>query len=175
MSLQANYTPPPTQQGVRTFVPQPGPVLKNAGQYQQPTTLGSQLYPVCIWHIFVRWMIIYTVDSLLYFCFLQGANIYQPAPPAQASQPVRPRFQPNVTAAPSATSFVPGSGSNISRPGVSPAQPSSPNQPAQVAAPPPPPTVQTVDTSNVSGNLELGPPLVYFYCSCCVLVVPEVC
>lgn len=51
LSFQANFGPPHTaaQQAVRSFVPADVPILRNAEQYQQPTTtLGSQLYPVCI-------------------------------------------------------------------------------------------------------------------------------
>ncbi|XVE76773.1 hypothetical protein DITRI_Ditri13aG0007600 [Diplodiscus trichospermus] len=47
---QANFAPSPgtTQPTVRPFVPSNPPVLRNADKYQQPTTLGSQLYPVRI-------------------------------------------------------------------------------------------------------------------------------
>jgi len=46
-SIQTNFHPPVNAQpAVRPFVPAPPPVLRNAEQYQQPTTLGSQLYSV---------------------------------------------------------------------------------------------------------------------------------
>jgi hypothetical protein len=53
--LQTNFAPPPphaaaSQQPTRPFVPANVPMLRNAEQYQQPT-LGSQLYPVCIFSV----------------------------------------------------------------------------------------------------------------------------
>lgn len=48
MFLQGNFAPPPVNtQPPANFVPSNPPLLRNAEQYQQPSTLGSQLYPVC--------------------------------------------------------------------------------------------------------------------------------
>lgn len=45
---QGDFPPPPvnTQPPAAKFVPANPPLLRNAEQYQQPSTLGSQLYPV---------------------------------------------------------------------------------------------------------------------------------
>jgi protein transport protein SEC31 len=154
---QAQHAPPP-QQG---FVPQPAsqptaisfvpsnkPVLKNAEQYQQPTTLGSQLYPG-----------------------LANPTFQAPVPPAAAPRSSAPpmtgaipshKFPQAATTNPS-SGFVPMANQGfVPRPGMGPmstTQPSSPTQaPAQqmpVAAPAaPPPTVQTADTSKVSAELR---------------------
>ncbi|XVE76771.1 hypothetical protein DITRI_Ditri13aG0007600 [Diplodiscus trichospermus] len=142
---QANFAPSPgtTQPTVRPFVPSNPPVLRNADKYQQPTTLGSQLYP-------------------------GGANPTYPVPPAVGSlAPVPPQMgsvpgprMPQVVA-PTQTprGFMPVTNASVvQRPGMGPMQPPSPTQSASIqpaAAPAaPPPTVQTVDTSNVPAHLK---------------------
>ncbi|XP_073128380.1 protein transport protein SEC31 homolog B isoform X2 [Henckelia pumila] len=131
-----NFPPPPVNtQPPATFVPTNPPLLKNATQYQQPSSLGSQLYP-------------------------GTANpSYQAGPPGVASYvgnisqvgPVPGQSMPQVVApSPASRGFIPVNNSVVQRPGM---QPPSPTQPASVQPPvtpaAPPPTVQTVDTSNV--------------------------
>ncbi|KAL8500893.1 hypothetical protein ACS0TY_020468 [Phlomoides rotata] len=137
-----NFAPPPVNtQPPAKFVPSNPPLLRNAEQYQQPSTLGSQLYP-------------------------GAANpSYQAGPPgvsaygANTTQvgPIPGQMMPQVVApTPPSTGFMPVSTSGVQRHGVNPVQPPSPSPPAPVqpvvtpAAPPP--TVQTVDTSNVPAH-----------------------
>ncbi|KAK6240177.1 hypothetical protein QUC31_005646 [Theobroma cacao] len=137
-----NFAPPPgtTQPAVRPFVPSNPPVLRNADLYQQPTTLGSQLYP-------------------------GGANPTYPVPPGAGSLAPVPsqmgsvpglKMSQVVAPTPTPRGFMPVTNTPVQRPGMSPMQPPSPTQsaPVQPAAPPaaPPPTVQTVDTSNVPAH-----------------------
>lgn len=53
MLLQMNVTPPVSmpQPSVKPFIPATPPTLRNVEQYQPPS-LGSHLYPVCI---FIRY------------------------------------------------------------------------------------------------------------------------
>ncbi|XP_010694716.2 protein transport protein SEC31 homolog B isoform X2 [Beta vulgaris subsp. vulgaris] len=142
---QPNFPPPPVsaQPAVRPFVPTPAPVLRNAEQYQQPPTLGSQLYPGS------------TNPS------------YQSGPPGPGSLGTIPpqtgsaygqRMPQVVAPTPTPRGFMPvnSPGGVSQRPGMVSTQPSSPTQsaPAQTAVAPaaPPPTVQTVDTSNVPAH-----------------------
>ncbi|KAG8391173.1 hypothetical protein BUALT_Bualt01G0160200 [Buddleja alternifolia] len=140
-----NFPPPPVNtQPAAKFVPSNPPLLKNVEQYQQyqqPSTLGSQLYP-------------------------GAANpSYQAGPPgvsaygANTSQvgPAPGQKMPQVLApTPPPRGFTPMSNSGVQRPGMNPVQPPSPTQPAPMQAPAtpaaPPPTVQTVDTSNVPAH-----------------------
>ncbi|GFP92420.1 protein transport protein sec31 homolog b [Phtheirospermum japonicum] len=137
-----NFPPPPpaNTQPAAKFVPTNPPLLRNAEQYQQPSTLGSQLYP-------------------------GAANpSYQAGPPgvpaygantSQLGGPTPGQKMPQAfTPTPPSIGFMPVSGSGVQRPGMNPVQqPPSPTQPAPVQPPAapaaPPPTVQTVDTSNV--------------------------
>ncbi|XWS32489.1 hypothetical protein CRYUN_Cryun23aG0162800 [Craigia yunnanensis] len=137
---QTNLAPSPgiTQPAVRPFVPSNPPVLRNAEQYQQPTTLGSQLYP-------------------------GGANPTYPVPlgtgslapvPSQMGSVPGPKMPQVVAPTPTPRGFMPVTNTSvIQRPGLGPMQPPSPTQSASIqpaAAPAtPPPTVQTVDTSIV--------------------------
>uniref|UniRef100_A0A7N2LYU8 Sec16 Sec23-binding domain-containing protein n=1 Tax=Quercus lobata TaxID=97700 RepID=A0A7N2LYU8_QUELO len=135
---QPNFAAPPVTAPVaRPFIPTTPTMLKNVGQYQQPT-LGSQLYP-------------------------GTANpTYQPVPSGNVpaapitSQPgsVPGHTMPHVVApTPSLKGFMPVNSAVVQRSGMGSMQPHSPTQAASVqptitpAAPPP--TVQTVDTSNV--------------------------
>uniref|UniRef100_A0A7N2LHI2 Uncharacterized protein n=1 Tax=Quercus lobata TaxID=97700 RepID=A0A7N2LHI2_QUELO len=122
--------PPVTAPVARPFIPTTPAMLKNAGQYQQPT-LGSQLYP-----------------------FVPSGNV--PAAPI-TSQPgsVPGHTMPHVVApTPSLKGFMPVNSAVVQRSGMGSMQPHSPTQAASVqptitpAAPPP--TLQTVDTSNVA-------------------------
>ncbi|GMI66980.1 hypothetical protein like AT3G63460 [Hibiscus trionum] len=176
----ANFAPSPdtTQPAVRPFVPSNPPVLRNADQYQQPTTLGSQLYPG---------------DANLMYPLPPGAGSLASVPSQVGSVP-GPKM-PQVVASPSAPrgfmpvtstsavqrpwmspmqppspphsapvqpaaaprGFMPVTNTSaVQRPGMSPMQPPSPpkSAPIQPAAAPtaPPPTVQTVDTSNVPAH-----------------------
>ncbi|PKU77187.1 protein transport protein SEC31 homolog B [Dendrobium catenatum] len=134
-------SPAPAQPASKPFVPANPPALRNAEQYQQPPTLGSQLY-----------------------LGVPNQN-YQPGPsvPVPAIGSLQPgsvaghRFpQPGTSPAPRA--FMPVTSSNFGQnTGLSPIQPSSPTQQVQqsvVAPPAPPPTVQTVDTTNVPAELR---------------------
>ncbi|GMI95753.1 hypothetical protein like AT3G63460 [Hibiscus trionum] len=139
---QTNFASPPetTQPTVRPFVPSNPPVLRNADQYQQPTTLGSQLYP-------------------------GAADPTYPAPPGAgsfASVPSQigsvpgPKIPQVVAPTPAPRGFMPVTNTSVQRPGMGPMQPASTPQPApiQPAAAPaaPPPTVQTADMSNVPAH-----------------------
>ncbi|XVF79668.1 hypothetical protein PTKIN_Ptkin15bG0007600 [Pterospermum kingtungense] len=140
---QTNFAPSPgiAQPAVRPFVPSNPPVLRNAEQYQQPTTLGSQLYP-------------------------GGANPTYPLPPAagslapvpsQMGQVPGPKMPQVVAPTPTPAGYMPVTNTSVvQRPGMSPLQPASPTQSTSIqpaAAPAaPPPTVHTVDTSNVPAH-----------------------
>ncbi|KAI3448846.1 hypothetical protein Pfo_005511 [Paulownia fortunei] len=133
-----NYPPPVNTQPAVKFVPANPPLLKNLEQYQQPSSLGSQLYPGAV------------------------NPSYQAGPPGVAAYgattsqvgPTLGQMMPQVyTPTPPSRGFMPVSNSGVQRPGMNPVQPSSPTQPAPVQPPvtpaAPPPTVQTVDTSDV--------------------------
>ncbi|KAK8929022.1 hypothetical protein KSP39_PZI017551 [Platanthera zijinensis] len=137
---QQNYgqPPAPAQPVVRPFVPTNPPALRNADQYQQPHTLGSQLYP--------------GVPSQNY----QTGAVPATGPPPPGSIPGHRFPQPGT--APVPRNFMPVTSSSFGHTaGFNAIQPSSPTQKVQqpVAAPPAPlPTVQTVDTSKVSAELR---------------------
>ncbi|KAL0464476.1 UNVERIFIED_CONTAM: protein transport protein SEC31B [Sesamum latifolium] len=134
-----NFPPPPVNsQPAAKFVPANPPLLRNVEQYQQPSTLGSQLYPGVVNP---------TYQAVPPGVPAYGANTSQVGPPpAQKTSQV-------LTPTPPSRGFMPVSSSGVQRPGMNPLQPPSPTQPAPVKAPvtpaAPPPTVQTVDTSNV--------------------------
>ncbi|KAJ6385250.1 hypothetical protein OIU77_028438 [Salix suchowensis] len=142
---QPSFAPPPphagTQQATRTFIPANVPSLRNAQQYQQPSTLGSQLYPG-------------TANSA-----------YNPVQPPSGSQgPITSQVGASpgygtpqaVAPGPTPMGFRPVHAGVTQRPGIGSMQPSSPTQsaPVQPAVAPaaPPPTMQTVDTSNVPAH-----------------------
>ncbi|XP_011088124.1 protein transport protein SEC31 homolog B [Sesamum indicum] len=134
-----NFPPPPVNsQPAAKFVPANPPLLRNVEQYQQPSTLGSQLYPGVVNP---------TYQAGPPGVPAYGSNTSQVGPPpAQKTSQV-------LTPTPPSRGFMPVSSSGVQRPGMNPLQPPSPTQPAPVKAPvtpaAPPPTVQTVDTSNV--------------------------
>nr|CAB3455189.1 unnamed protein product [Digitaria exilis] len=164
--VSAPVSVPP--QAVKTFTPANPMGLKNAEQYHQPNTLGSQLY---------------TAAGNQPYSTASSAP-YQTGPPPTFNQPRSPvQYQttpsipslgptasvpgtvpnqmfPHAAATNSTSRFMPSNNQGfVQRPGLSPVQPSSPTQaqaPAQTqAAPPaPPPTVQTADTSKVSAELS---------------------
>ncbi|KAL0377185.1 UNVERIFIED_CONTAM: protein transport protein SEC31B [Sesamum calycinum] len=116
-----NFPPPPVHaQPPAKFVPANPPMLKNLEQYQQPSSLGSQLYP-------------------------GAANSnYQAGPPGVAAYGATssqlgttPRqMMPQVLApTPTPRGFMPVSSSGVQRPGMNPMQPPSPTQPAPVQPP----------------------------------------
>ncbi|KAA3469497.1 protein transport protein SEC31-like protein B-like isoform X1 [Gossypium australe] len=139
---QTNFAPPPetTQPTVRPFVPSNPPVLRNADQYQQPTSLGSQLYPGA-------------ADPT--YPAPPGAGSFAPVPSQMGAAP-GPRMPQVVAPAPAPRGFMPVTNTSVQRPGMGPMQPPSTTQSASVqpaAAPAaPPPTVQTADTSNVPAH-----------------------
>ncbi|TYH42758.1 hypothetical protein ES332_D11G084100v1 [Gossypium tomentosum] len=142
-SQQANFAPSPgtTQPAVRPFVPSNPPVLRNADKYQQPTTLGSQLYPG---GAYPTYPLPHGAGSLASVPSPMGS-----VPGPKVSQAVAPTSTPR--------GFMPVTNPPVvQRPGMGPMQPPSPTQPrpVQPAAAPaaPPPTVQTVDTSNVPAH-----------------------
>lgn len=141
---QPNFPPPPVsaQPAVRPFVPAPAPVLRNAEQYQQAPTLGSQLYPGS--------------TNSSYQSGPPGPGSFGSIPPQTGGIPSQ-RMPQVVAPTPTPRGFMPvNSPSGVSHiPGVVSTQPSSPQSaPAQTAVEPPapPPTVQTVDTSNVPAH-----------------------
>ncbi|KAL6518974.1 hypothetical protein OROMI_032953 [Orobanche minor] len=129
---------PVNTQPAAKFVPTNPPLLRNAEQYQQPSTLASN----CI----------HAANP----GYQAGPYGGVPAYGANTSQvgPTPGQTMPQVfTPVPPTRGFMPVSSSGVQRPGVNPVQPPSPTQPAPVQPPAspaaPPPTVQTVDTSNV--------------------------
>ncbi|KAL8171502.1 hypothetical protein V2J09_023306 [Rumex salicifolius] len=143
---QHNFAPPAgvSQPAVKSFMPATPSVLKNADQYQQPTTLASHLYP--------------GAGS----AYLPGSSMTSSpglmapsAVPLQGPRMPSPMGPVSVPGGPTGRGFMPvaGPGMGAIRPGASPAQPSSPTvrpaQPAVVPPSAPPPTVQTADTSKV--------------------------
>ncbi|GAB4832488.1 hypothetical protein Ancab_006510 [Ancistrocladus abbreviatus] len=141
---QTNFTSAPVtaQPALKSFAPAPAPVLKNAEQYQQPSTLGSQLYPGSI------------------------NPPYPSGPPAPGSfshmmpqpSPVPGQKLPQaVVPTPTPTGFMPVTNSGVAqKPGMGSTQPPSPTHsapaPPAVAPTAPPPTIQTVDTSKVPAH-----------------------
>ncbi|XP_071709504.1 protein transport protein SEC31 homolog B-like isoform X2 [Rutidosis leptorrhynchoides] len=130
---QAGFNPPPvtTQPAPRAFVPSTPPIMRNADQYQQPPTLGSQLYP-------------------------GNANpSYQPGPPGPVSlgpvpSPMVPTTGPRISqgVTPPVRGFMPSNDTTgLIRTSSAQMQPATP--PAPVAPPAAPPAVQTADVSTV--------------------------
>ncbi|XP_076907937.1 protein transport protein SEC31 homolog B-like [Bidens hawaiensis] len=135
------FTPQlPVQPAPKLFVPSAMPVIKNADQYQQAPTLGSQIYPSQV---------------------NPGSN-YQVGPPAGGSlgpvpSPTVPtpvqRMTPDVGPTPPVRGFMPmpiSSNTGGQRTGPGQMQPPSPPQPAAPSAPPP--TVHTADVTNVPAH-----------------------
>ncbi|KAA3476124.1 protein transport protein SEC31-like protein B-like [Gossypium australe] len=142
-AFSANFAPPPgtSQPAVRPFVPSNPPVLRNADKYQQPTTLGSQLYPG---GAYPTYPLPHGAGSLASVPSPMGS-----VPGPKVSQVVAPTSTPR--------GFMPVTNPPaVQRPGMGPMQPPSPTQstPVQPAAAPAalPPTVQNVDTSNVPAH-----------------------
>ncbi|KAL3814781.1 hypothetical protein ACJIZ3_016049 [Penstemon smallii] len=135
-----SFPPPPgNTQPAAKFVPANPPILRNVEQYQQPSSLGSQLYPGAANPSY---------QSGPPGVSAYGANTSQVGPTPAQKMPGQ--FLPSN---PQSRGFMPVSNSGVQRPGMNPTQPPSPTQPAPVQPPvapaTPPPTVQTVDTSNV--------------------------
>ncbi|PUZ73260.1 hypothetical protein GQ55_2G459900 [Panicum hallii var. hallii] len=159
---QGSAPMPVPPQTVKTFTPANPMSLKNAEQYHQPNTLGSQLYTGAANQPYS------TASSAPYqsgppptFKPVQYQTTPVPSVGPTASVPgtVPNQMLPHSAAATNSTSrFMPSNNQGfVQRPGLSPAQPSSPTQaqaPAQPAPPAPPPTVQTADTSKVSAELR---------------------
>ncbi|KVH97345.1 Steroid receptor RNA activator-protein/coat protein complex II, Sec31 [Cynara cardunculus var. scolymus] len=133
----AGFNPPPvtTQPAPKVFVPSTPPIMRNADQYQQPPTLGSQLYPSQV----------------------NPNPGYQPGPPGPASigpvpSPMVPTSGPKISqgVTPPVRGFMPVNNTGLQRTSSAQMQPSTPPQPA--APPAAPPTVQTADVSNVPGQ-----------------------
>ncbi|CAA3002812.1 transport SEC31 homolog B [Olea europaea subsp. europaea] len=135
-----NFPPPPaaTQPALKPFVPTNPPQLRNVEQYQQPTTLGSQLYPGGV--------------NPSYQAGTPGVAAYG-ANTSQAVLTPGQKMHQIAAAPPSSRGFMPVTNSGVERPAMNPVQPPSPTQSVPVHHPvapaAPPPTVQTVDTSNV--------------------------
>ncbi|XP_042006903.1 protein transport protein SEC31 homolog B-like isoform X1 [Salvia splendens] len=134
----ANFLPPPVNAPPPAkFVPSTPPLLRNAEQYQQPSTLGSQLYP--------------GPANPVYQARPQGIPAYG-GNTSQVGPTTRQVMSQVMAPTPPPTGFMPIGNPGAQRPGMNPVQPSSP--PPVAMQPPvtpaaPPPTVQTVDTSNV--------------------------
>ncbi|WVZ66911.1 hypothetical protein U9M48_016068 [Paspalum notatum var. saurae] len=160
---QGSAPVPVPPQTVKTFTPANPAGLKNPEQYQQPNTLGSQLYTGAGNQPY---------SSGPSASFLSGppTTFHQPspvqyhtAPPVPSLGPSAPvpgtvpnQMFPHSVATNSTSRFMPSNNQSVAqRPGLSPVQPSSPTQvQAQPAPPAPPPTVQTADTSKVSAELR---------------------
>ncbi|XP_023767336.1 protein transport protein SEC31 homolog B [Lactuca sativa] len=136
--LGFNQAPPANQPAARPFVPMTPPMMRNADQYQQAPTLGSQLYPQSQ---------------------LNANSNYQAGPPGPGSfhpvpSPMVPTTGPKVLhdvgPTPPVKGFMPiNNNTGMQRTGSGQMQPNS--GPESAAPPPatPPPTVQTADVSNV--------------------------
>ncbi|XP_047978575.1 protein transport protein SEC31 homolog B-like [Salvia hispanica] len=134
-----NFLPPPVNAPPPAkFIPSTPPLLRNAEQYQQPSTLGSQLYP--------------GAANTGYQAGPQGMPAYG-GNTSQVGPTTRQVMSQVVAPTPPSTGFMPIGNSGAQRPGMNPVQPSSPSPPVAMQPPvtpaAPPPTVQTVDTSNV--------------------------
>lgn len=132
----APAAPQPT---MKSFTPTNPPALRNAEQYQHPTTLGSQLYP--------------GHGNTDIPAGPRGPSVYNPNA-MQINQPHGQRMPQVAAPSQNIRGFSPVTNPGVQRPVVGPIHPPSPNaqaaplqQPASPALPPP--TVQTVDTSKV--------------------------
>ncbi|KAJ9558180.1 hypothetical protein OSB04_012794 [Centaurea solstitialis] len=134
-----NQPPAATQPAARPFVPMTPPMMRNADQYQQPPTLGSQLYP----------------DA--YQSQVNANSNNQAGPPGTFTlgpvpSPMVPTTGPklphDVAPTPPVRGFMPINNTAMQRT-TSGQMP--PNTATESAAPvaAPPPTVQTADVSNV--------------------------
>ncbi|XP_024025815.1 protein transport protein SEC31 homolog B [Morus notabilis] len=131
------FTPPASHQpSLKTFTPSTPPALKNVDQYQQPSSLASQLYP--------------GTNNTAYQSVPSVPLPSQPTPAFGHNVPfgVPPYVQPKEFTPVPNPGVVQGPGS------IQPPSPShaAPVQPVVTAPPPPPPTVQTADTSNVPAH-----------------------
>ncbi|KAI3739788.1 hypothetical protein L2E82_30199 [Cichorium intybus] len=135
-----NQPPAVNQPTARPFVPMTPPMMRNADQYQQAPTLGSQLYPSQV----------------------NANSNYQAGPPGPGSfapvpSPMVPTMGPkvphDVAPTPPVRGFMPINNNNtgMQRTGSGQMQP---NTGSDSAPPPatPPPTVHTADVSNVPAH-----------------------
>nr|XP_043619010.1 protein transport protein SEC31 homolog B-like isoform X2 [Erigeron canadensis] len=132
----AGFTPqPPTQPAPKGFVPTTPPIIRNVDQYQQPPSLGSQLYPVN------------TISN-----YQVGPSVSGSLGPVQS--PMVPthgqKISQDAGPTPHTRGFMPINNTGLQRSTSGQAQPPSPSPPA--APPAPPPTVQTADVSNVPAH-----------------------
>ncbi|XP_024982530.1 protein transport protein SEC31 homolog B-like isoform X2 [Cynara cardunculus var. scolymus] len=130
-----NQPPVATQAAARPFVPMTPPIMRNADQYQQPPTLGSQLYPSQV----------------------NASSNYQAGPPGTVSlgpvpSPMVPTTGPklphDVSPTPPVRGFMPINNTPMQRTTSGQMPPNSATESAAPVAAPLP-TVQTADTSNV--------------------------
>ncbi|XP_042061380.1 protein transport protein SEC31 homolog B-like [Salvia splendens] len=134
-----NFLPPPVNaQPPAKFIPANPPLLRNAEQYQQLSTLGSHLYP--------------GASNPGYQAGAPGMSAYG-ANTSQVGPTTGQVMSQVMTPTPPSTGFMPVGNSGVQRSGMNPVQPSSPSPPAAMQPPvtpaAPSPTVQTADTSNV--------------------------
>ncbi|GAB2289001.1 hypothetical protein Dimus_023304 [Dionaea muscipula] len=141
---QANFAPPPVvpQPAVRPFIPTPPLPLRNVEQYQQPSTLASQLYPAPANPPYQPGPPGSHGPMTTHPGLVPSLNLPQTVPATATARGFMPVTNP-VVAHRSAPSSPPGP--VIQQPG-----PVQPFTPAQV----PVLTVQTVDTSNVPAHLK---------------------
>ncbi|CAL5084442.1 unnamed protein product [Urochloa decumbens] len=165
---QVSAPVPVPPQTVKTFTPANPMGLKNAEQYHQPNTLGSQLYTASANQPYsAASSAPYQAGPPPTFNQPRSPVQYQTAPPVPSLGPtasvpgtVPNQMFPHSAATNSTARFMPSNNQGfVQRPGLSPAQPSSPTNAqaqaqAQQAPPAPPPTVQTADTSKVSAELR---------------------
>ncbi|GAB2300099.1 hypothetical protein Dimus_034139 [Dionaea muscipula] len=142
---QTNYAPPPVsaQPAVKTFIPASSPSLRNVEQYQQPSTLASQLYPGPV--------------NPSYQQGPPGSLGPMATPPGVVPSQKPPQNLPGTT---SARGFMPVTNSVVthrstpSSPTNSATGQPAPVQPPIAAAQAPVPTIQNVDTANVPAHLR---------------------
>ncbi|PWA98106.1 WD40/YVTN repeat-like-containing domain, Ancestral coatomer element 1, Sec16/Sec31 [Artemisia annua] len=133
---------PQTQPAPRVFVPSTPPVIRNADQYQQAPSLGSQLYPSQV-NANSSFQVRPPVTGSL-------GPVPSPMVPTPMVPTPGPKMSQDVGPTPQMRGFMPMSTTGLQRTASGQAQPPSPTPPA--APPAPAPTVQTADVSNVPAH-----------------------
>ncbi|CAA0816578.1 Protein transport protein SEC31 homolog B [Striga hermonthica] len=140
-SVPSYPLPPINTRPAAKFVPSNPPLLKNLEQYQQPSSLGSQLYPVDANPNYQRGPPVIAAYD---------ANISQIGPASVQSMPQMFTPNPPRVFTPVSSNFTPvSSNSEAQRPGMNQVQHQPPQHQPTVTPASPLPTVQTVDTSSV--------------------------
>ncbi|CAH1440570.1 unnamed protein product [Lactuca virosa] len=133
-----NQAPPANQPAARPFVPMTPPMMRNADQYQQAPTLGSQLYPQSQLNV-----------NSNYQAGPPGPGSFTPVPSPMVPT-TGPKVLHDVGPTPPVRGFMPiNNNTGMQRTGSGQMQPNSGPESAPPPPATPPPTVQTADVSNV--------------------------